>query len=42
VRAVYVLKKLPDISEPGLIKAGHYMAHMSLRTPTATLLLASM
>ena len=24
MRAVYVLEKLPDISEPGLIEAGRY------------------
>jgi hypothetical protein len=24
VRAIYVLKKLPDISRPSLIEAGHY------------------
>ena len=25
MRAVYVLEKLPDISEPGLIEAGRYI-----------------
>ena len=24
MRVVYVLEKLPDVSEPGLIEAGHY------------------
>ena len=24
VRAVYVLEKLPDVSEPGLVEVGHY------------------
>ena len=24
VRAVYVLEKLPDVSGPGLVEAGHY------------------
>ena len=30
VRAVYILEKLPDVSGPGLIEAGHYRMESEL------------
>ena len=31
VRAVYVLEKLPDVSEPSLVEAGRYIVDISLK-----------